>query len=101
MTNSIVVKWEGSGTDTDWTIPTPTVVRKNDQHAYHMGWVGFKPSESAEIEVRFSLRFWWDNEQHCATWIWYLTPHSTKQGIWEMNQRKGSGTHQPKLEDTW
>ena len=43
LPNSIEVKWEGAGIDTDWTIPTNTLVRRNDQLAFHMEWVAFQP----------------------------------------------------------
>ena len=93
LPNSIEVKWEGAGIDTDWTVPTNTVVRRNEQLAFHMGWVAFQPGKLDETEVRFSSRFWWDDEQYGATWIWYLVPHAPKQGIWERNHQKGSGVN--------
>ena len=100
LPNSIEVKWEGVGIDMDWTVPTPTGVRGNEQLAFHMGWVGFQPGDAEEMQVKFRLRFWWDNQQHEAAWIWYLVPHASKQGVWEWNYQKGSGTHQPKIQDT-
>ena len=97
---SIEVKWEGVGIDMDWTCPTPTVAYRNEQLAFHMGWVTL-PSKPDQTEIMFSVRFWWNDEQHGATWLWYLVPHASKQGVWEWNHQKGSGTRQPNIGDTW
>lgn len=101
LPTNIEAKWEGPGITMGWESPTPTVVRKNEQLAFHMGWMAFSPTKLDELEFRFNLRFWWDNEPHGATWIWYLVPHSSKEGAWERLQHKGSSTRQPKPEDTW
>ena len=99
--NSIEVKWEGPGIESEWHVPNPTALGRNDQIAFHMGWERFQSNSDAnEIEVRFNMKFWWDNEQCHATWIWYLVPHA-KPGAWEWNINKGSGTKQPNAEDTW
>lgn len=97
--NNIEVKWEGVGTDTDWFKPRSTSPGRNFQLAYHMG-CDFEPTGLDEIEVKFSVRFWWDNQQHGATWIWYLVPHS-KPGVWEWKNPMGSGTGQPDEKDVW
>lgn len=97
---SIEVKWEWVGIDMDWTRPTPTGVYRNEQLAFHMGWVTL-PSKPDKTEIRFRVRFWWNDEQHGATWIWYLVPHASKQGIWEWDHHIGSATGQPNIGDTW
>jgi hypothetical protein len=83
----------------DWVKPMVQNPRPGVQLGFQMKSVPMNPVQPVD-EARFHVRFYWDNEQHGATWVWTLVPHSTKD-TWEFDYKRGSGVGQPRLEDTW
>lgn len=100
LPNNIEVRWEGPGIEMDWKRPVSTHTTGRNQIGFHMGWTTFDPAKRERVECKFHVRFWWDNEEHGATWIWPVVPHSTPNA-WEGRWREGSHVFQPRLEDTW
>lgn len=98
---SVEAKWSGPGINMDWVTPMLENLDRGrpNRTGYQMKPINFNADSSDNVEMRFSVRFWLDDGEHGATWIWPM-----QLGVrhhWQFNHKKGSGTGQPHLDDTW
>lgn len=71
----VKARWTGAGTNVDWRDPMPqNVPAGRSEWGYQMKPVEMTPQPPADM-VTFEVKFWLDDGEHGARWLWPLEQH--------------------------
>ncbi len=95
----VEVRWQGAGTQMDWTEPGRGNVRSGDSSLKFQpkptDMAPTPPADEVTLEVRFNL----EDGPHGGRWTWPMRQH--EKGHWILDSHLGSSVHQPRPEDAW